>query len=446
MYKILRRSLALFLLYMLSTACASTASSTITAPSPAVTKVQATPTAPLTAVPYPTTIASDRCPANLSFVASCQTPLSMRTAYGIEPLIQKGYTGKGQTIVDIVSFGSPTLQQDINVFSRQFGLPPITVQQISPLNVPVYDPRGDRSGWGSETTLDVEIIHALAPEANIVVLVSPVAETEGTIGLPEFRQLLQYTIDHKLGTIVSQSWGASEATLADAAGQAEVRQWDALFRQATTQDGITLLASSGDNGATDFTDLQGTRLAPTATSSFPNDNPWVTSVGGTSLHRNGTGFTESAWNSSGGGMSKFFARPTYQQILPASAQSILQNRRGLPDVAGNADPSTGLAMYEHGSWSTAGGTSASAPMWAALVAIANQMAGHALGFINPALYKIAASARYQQDFHDITVGNNGVSGQGVQVEGYNAVPGWDAVTGLGTPNAVNLLPDLIANS
>lgn len=444
MCKILRRVLALSLLCVLSTACTSTASSTITVPSPVVTKAQATPATPLTAVPYPTTTASDRCPANLSFAASCQTPLSMRTAYGIEPLIQKGYTGKGQTVVDIVSFGSPTLQRDLDVFDQQFGLPPITVEQISPLNEPVYDPRGDRPGWGDETTLDVEIIHALAPGAGIVVLVSPVAETEGTIGLPEFRQLLQYTIDHKLGTIVSQSWGASEATLADPAGQAEIRKWDTLFQQATTQDGMTLLASSGDNGATDYTDLQGVKLSPTATSSFPNDDPWVTSVGGTSLHRNGNAFSESAWNGSGGGMSKFFARPAYQQTLPADAQRLLQNRRGLPDVSGDADPATGLAMYEHGSWSTAGGTSASAPLWAALVALANQMAGHPLGFLNPALYKIAASARYQQDFHDITVGNNNVLSQGSQVQGYNAVAGWDAVTGLGTPNAADLLPDIIA--
>lgn len=446
MCKILRRLLALSLLCVLATACASTATSTITAPSPAVTKVQATPTSPLTVAPYPTTIASDRCPANLSFVASCQTPLSMRTAYGIEPLTQKGYTGKGQTIVDIVSFGSPTLQRDLDVFDRQFGLPPITVEQISPLNVPVYDPRGDRPGWGDETTLDVEIIHALAPGAGIVVLVSPVAETEGTIGLPEFRQLLQYSIDHRLGTIVSQSWGASEATLADPAGQAEIRKWDVLFQQATTRDGLTLLASSGDNGATDFTDLQGTRLSPTVTSSFPNDDPWVTSVGGTSLRRTGNAFIESAWSGSGGGLSKFFARPAYQQALPASVQSLLQNRRGVPDVSGDADPRTGLAMYEHGTWSTAGGTSASAPLWAALVAIANQMAGHPLGFLNPALYKIAASARYQQDFHDVTIGNNSVFSQGLQIQGYSAVAGWDAVTGLGTPNAESLLPDIIANS
>lgn len=445
MCTILRRLLALSLLCVLSTACASTAGSTITTPSPAATSVQTTP-AMLPAAPYPTTTANTRCPASLSFVASCQTPLSMRAAYGIEPLLQKGYTGKGQTIVDIVSFGSPTLQRDIDVYDQQFGLPPITVAQISPLNEPPYDPRGDRTGWGDETTLDVEIIHALAPGAGIVVLVSPVAETEGTIGLPEFRQLLQYAIDHKLGSIVSQSWGASEATLADTAGQAEIRKWDALFQQATTQDGLTLLASSGDNGATDFTDLQGATLSPVPVSSFPNDDPWVTSVGGTSLHRRGTAFSESAWSDSGGGLSKFFARPAYQQALPASVQNLLQNRRGLPDVSADADPSTGLAMYEHGAWSTAGGTSASAPLWAALVALANQMAGHPLGFLNPALYKVAGSAHYPQDFHDITVGNNSFLNQGVQVQGYAAVAGWDAITGLGTPNALTLLPDLIANA
>src|SRR5579883_1561165 len=444
MYKILRRLLALCFLCILSTACTSTSGSTITAPSPAVTKVQTTPTTPLTPAPYPTTVASDRCPASLSFVASCQTPLSMRTAYGIEPLIQKGYTGKGQTVVDIVSFGSPTLQQDINVFSQRFGLPPITVQQISPLNAREYDPHHDKEGWAGETTLDVEIMHSLAPGAKIVVLVSPVAETEGTIGLPEFRQLLQYTIDHKLGNIVSQSWGASEATLKDAAGQAELQKWDALYKQATTQDGITLLASSGDNGATDFLDLQGKTLSPTPTTSFPTDDPWVTSVGGTSLQRSGVHFSESAWNQSGGGFSAFFSQPSYQQALPATVQSLMQHRRGVPDVAGDANRSTGLAIYDKGHWSTAGGTSASAPLWAALVAIANQMAGHPLGFLNPALYKLEGTAHYQQDFHDITIGNNSANIGTAQVQGYNAVPGWDAITGLGSPNAANLLPDLIA--
>src|SRR5579884_1129364 len=161
----------------------------------------------------------DKCPQELSQVIGCMTPQAIRTAYGVQPLLDKGFTGKGQTVIDIVSFGSPTLRQDMQVFDRQFGLPATDMQIISPLNEPEYDPNKDKDGWAGETTLDVQIIHAIAPEAKIVVLVSPVAETEGTIGLPEFRQLIQYAIDHKLGNIVSQSWGASELTLENAQGQ-----------------------------------------------------------------------------------------------------------------------------------------------------------------------------------------------------------------------------------
>ncbi len=448
MHTLFRRLMVLCLLCVLFTACSSTASGTSAGggkPSPTVTRATPVPTLP--PAPYPTYAATgDTCPASVAFLTDCQTPESMRAAYGLTPLIQQGHTGQGQTVVDIVSYGSPTLQKDMDVFDQQFNLPPITIKQISPLNEPGSGSATDRTGWAQETTLDVEIIHALAPGANIVVLISPVAETEGTIGLPEFRKLLQYTIDNKLGNIVSNSWGASEATLKDAASQAEIQQWNTLLQTATAQDGLTLLASSGDNGATDFTDLAGKHLATTPTSSFPNDSPWVTSVGGSALHRNGPDFAETAWNSgnasSGGGFSAFYSTPSYQQLLPASVQSIMKNRRGLPDVAGNADPATGLAMYEDGSWSTAGGTSAAAPMWAAVVAIADQMAGHPLGFINPALYKLGTSARYLQDFHDITSGNNN-SGE---VVGFDAIPGWDPITGLGTPNAVNLVPDLISAS
>ena len=448
MHTFFRRLMVLALLCVLFTACSTTADGTSKGggtPSSTPTRVLPTPVSTQMPAAYPTYVAAgDTCPQSISFLPDCQTPESMRAAYGITPLIQKGYTGKGQTVIDIVSFGSPTLQRDMDAFDQQFNLPAITVQQINPLNEPASGTPSDRAGWASETTLDVQIIHALAPDANIVVLVSPVAETEGTIGLPEFRKLLQYAIDHKLGTIISNSWGASEATLKDAAGQAELQSWNTLLQQATTQDGMTFLASSGDNGATDFEDLAGKKLATTPTSSFLNDNPWVTSVGGTALHREGTSFSETAWNSgnasSGGGFSAFYSTPSYQKLLPASVLGIMKNRRGLPDVAANADPSTGLAMYENGSWSTAGGTSAAAPVWAALIAIANQMAGHPLGFINPALYQIGTSARYLQDFHDITSGNNSNG----EVIGFNAIAGWDPVTGLGTPNAANLLPDLVA--
>jgi subtilase family serine protease len=154
-------------------------------------------------------------------------------------------------------------------------------------------------------------------------------------------------------------------------------------------------------------------------------------------------FEETAWDHSGGGFSAFYSTPSYQQTLPASVRQILKNRRGVPDVSGDADPATGLAIYA-GGWQLGGGTSASAPLWAAIAAIANQMAGHPLGFLNPALYKLAASSSYAQDFHDVTQGDNTQNVDGTQVPGYSAAQGWDPVTGLGSPNAEKLIPDLIA--
>ncbi len=322
---------------------------------------------------------TDTCPVDLSQVPGCQTPHSLRVAYGVESLIEHGFTGKGQTVVDIVSFGSPTLQKDVDAFDQQFGLPPLKIQVISPLNEKEKDPYRDKPSWGMETTLDVELIHAFAPDAGIVVLTSPVAETVGTFGLPEFRQLVQYTIDNHLGNIISNSWGTSEVTLEDQAGQQEIQKWDALLQ-----------------------------------------------------------------NGSGGGFSVFYPMPTYQQTLPASVQRMLQNRRGVPDVSADADPATSMADYIDGSWTLIGGTSASAPVWAALGAIADQMAGHPLGFINPGLYKVGTSNAYTQVFHDITVGDNSVDDPNVKGKGYGAVPGWDPVTGLGSPNAEVLLPALIA--
>jgi subtilase family serine protease len=380
---------------------------------------------------------------------NCQTPRSLRFAYGVEALMQRGYTGKGQTIVDIVSYNSPTLQQDMDTFDQEFGLPPITLKVMSPIGSVPFDANNqEMSGWADETNLDVQTIHAIAPGANIVVLTSPVDETEGTIGLPQYLELEQYAISHHLGSIISQSWGASEVTLKDSAGQQEIRQWEAFYQQATTQQGITFFASSGDNGATDYTDLNEMQLSTTPTTSFPPDDPWVTSTGGTELQRTQDGgFSETAWNdsggASGGGFSAFFPTPSYQQSLPPSVQQVLNHRRGVPDVAADADPTTALAVYSR-RWQLIGGTSAAAPLWAAIAAIANQVAGHPLGFLNTALYKLAASSTYARDFHDITEGNNSVRVHGTPVPGYNAAPGWDPVTGLGSPDAENLVPDLIA--
>jgi subtilase family serine protease len=387
--------------------------------------------------PLPSTTVADTCPPRMQ---TCLTPHAMRMAYGIDSLVQKGFTGKGQTIVDLVSFGSPTLQQDMNVFDQAFHLPPIDLQVISPLTIPEYDPRHDKNGWAQETEMDVQIIHALAPEVKVIILQSPVAETEGIVGLPEYHQLLQYAIDNQLGNIVSMSWGASELTLQDTQGQQELQQWNDLLQQGTTQHHITYFSSSGDTGATDYVDDH--HIGNVPTTSFAADSPWVTGVGGTSLQSNGSSFQEKAWNSSGGGFSSFYQIPSYQKLLPTEVQQQFNNHRGVPDVSAEADPATGLPIYLADQWTLAGGTSASAPVWAAVEAIANQMAEHPLGFINPGLYKLATSDTYQQDFHDITQGNN--SNVQTGVKGYPATIGWDPVTGLGTPNAEKLIPDLIA--
>lgn len=463
----IRRFTGLILLGLLLVACSSTGNTSGT-PTPASDPTQAatqgatttpgtlssptaTPTRGATNTPVVTTtpVADTTpltCPSNLFLSSNCQTPHSLRLAYGVESLMQRGLTGKGQTVVDIVSYGSPTLQQDMNTFDQQFGLPPITIQVIAPIGTVPFDPANkDMQGWAGETGLDVQIIHAIAPGAAIVVLTSPVDEVEGTSGLPQFLQLEQYAISHHLGTIISQSWGASEVTLNNSSGQQEVQAWDAFYKQATTQQGITFFGSSGDNGATDYANLQATQLSTTPTTSFPTDDPWITSTGGTTLNRTSgsSSFSEIAWNSSGGGFSSFFQTPSYQQTLPSSVQQQLNHRRGVPDVSADADPNTGLAIYI-GGWQLGGGTSASAPLWAALTAIGNQMAGHPLGFLNNALYKLAASSTYARDFHDITQGNNSATVNGVTVPGYNAVSGWDPITGLGSPDAENLLPDLIA--
>jgi subtilase family serine protease len=441
-----RRVLPFVVVCLLLAACSPTGGNTGTATATA-TKTT-TPGTTATDGPSAPTVDNSPllCPEQLSNYPNCQTPRSMRMAYGVESLMQHGFTGRGQTVVDIVSYGSPTLQQDMDVFDREFYLPPVNLQVIAPLGTVPFNPNSkDMNGWAGETELDVQVIHALAPNASIVVLTSPVDETEGTIGLPQFLQLEQYAVNHHLGSVISQSWGASEVTLKDSVGQQEIAQWNAFFKQATTQQGITFFGSSGDNGSTDYTDLNATILSKQPTTSFPTDDPWVTSVGGTSLDRSGVAaFQEMAWSDSGGGFSSFYSTPSYQQTLPASVRQELKNRRGVPDVSGNADPATGLAIYS-GGWQLGGGTSASAPLWAAIAAIADQMAGHALGFFNPALYKLAASgSSYSQDFHDITQGNNTQNVDGTSVPGYSATQGWDPITGLGSPNAEKLIPDLIA--
>lgn len=433
---------ALFLLLLVSvffSACGLGAQGATSGgqPGPTPRYIPASPT------PLPSVTTDDNCLLRAN-AAPCMTPHSLRVAYGIQSLTSQGFTGKGQTVAIIVSFGSPTLQQDVAEFSKTYHLPAANIEVISPLtNVPEQDPHHDKASWAAETTLDVEMIHSIAPDAKIDVLVSPVAEIEGTTGLPEFRQLEQYVIDHKLATIVSQSWGASELSLQDSAGQAELQKWNSLYQDGTINHKITYLAASGDQGATDYlnNDLQ---LATEHTTDFAASSPWVTSVGGTTTRRSGNTIKEIAWTGSGGGFSRFYSMPSYQKTLPTSQQSQFNNQRGVPDVAAAANPATALSIYFNGDWNLVGGTSASTPLWAGIMAVAQQMANRPLGFINPALYKLAADERHPLYYRDITQGNNTNTKAGVT--GYSAVSGWDPVTGLGAPNAEQLLPALITET
>ena len=383
----------------------------------------------------------------------CYSPQAIRQAYHLTSLLNSGYTGKGQSIVIIDSYGSPTIRQDLKVFDKGYGLPdPPSFRILAPLGTIAYNPTlyPDQVGWAYETTLDVEWSHAIAPDANIVLMTSPVDETEGVQGLPEFLYLEKYAVSHNLGKIVSQSWAATENTLFTPGGRYIFKQFNDFYKQAD-QEGVTFFASAGDSGSSNV-DINGNTY-PFPTVGFPASSPYVTAVGGTSLYAksNGTYRYETVWDevalsagAGGGGISQVFKEPDYQNdTLPASVQSQLNGFRGIPDISYNADPLTGILIYESftspAGYVLIGGTSEGSPQWAGIIAIADQMAGHPLGFLNSALYQIGNSTKTGASFHDITIGNNGYNG----IPGYDATPGWDLATGWGTPKASGLLPALI---
>jgi len=395
--------------------------------------------------------AISECNASASS-GGCFSPEQIQTFYDLNPLYVKGFDGKGMTIVILDSFGSPTIKQDLHTFDQTFGLPdPPSFTVDYPLGPVHIDPaNGDQVGWEGETTLDVEWAHAIAPGANIVLLASTVSETEGVQGFPQFAQLSTYAMDHKLGQVFSMSFGATEPTLVGDAcnqhlgtGEDLRKTYDQTVFQRAENEHITMFSSSGDDGATDVTcNFQQEDTYNFATVGWPASDPLVTAVGGTKLTlKDSAGHygSERAWNddigSTGGGISQFYAAPDWQKNLPN--QAMLNGKRGLPDVAWGA--AVNFAFYHSypgsgSGWDAIGGTSASSPQWAGLIAIADQMAGKPLGFLNPALYQLAGKG-----FHDITTGDNSFDG----VTGYQAGSGWDLATGWGTPDAAVLVPLLI---
>jgi len=380
----------------------------------------------------------------------CYSPQEIRRAYNIDPVLNAGYTGKGESIVIIDSFGSPTIQKDLKIFDAGFGLPdPPSFKEFAPLGKIKFDPSNNTMvSWAAETTLDVEWAHAVAPDANIVLMTSPVAETQGDQGMPEFLYLEQYAVKHNLGKIISQSWGTTENTLFSHPGGIKIlKDFESFYQQADGQ-GVTILVSSGDNGVAN-PNVNG-KIYPFPTVNFPASSPYITAVGGTNLMASihGQYQSETGWSGSGGGISQFFPEPAYQQAyLPSSDQQLLNGFRGLPDIAYNASGDTPVLIYlsflpGQAGWYLIAGTSEGSPQWAGIIADGNQWAGRPLGFINTALYQIGAGKAGATSYHDVLTGNNSSDG----IQGYNCGPGWDPVTGEGTPNVFKLLQQLILHT
>ena len=370
----------------------------------------------------------------------CYSPLQYRTAYNLAPLYQRGITGRGRTIVIVDSYGSPTIQNDLQVFDKQWGLPDTKVDVVKAGNVPPFDPtNSDMTGWAGETTLDVEYAHSIAPGAKIVLVETPVSETEGTTGLPEMMNAERNLINHGIGDVISQSFGATENTFPgfDQGDYSSLTNLRYAFKDAAAH-GVTVLAASGDDGATDA-QANGSDLYDHTVDSWPSADPLVTSVGGTELNLDQQGNRLSpdvVWNdgygAGGGGVSAVFSRPWYQN----GVRKVVGNHRGTPDISMSAAVDGAAWTYQSfdptdTGWGLVGGTSEATPIFSGIVALADQVAGHRLGLINPALYGLSYLPSRLSGEVDVTSGNNSFAG----VTGYTAARGYDLASGLGTIDA-----------
>jgi subtilase family serine protease len=396
---------------------------------------------------------------NVGFRLRCYTPGIIQKAYdftGAYSLLG-GYSnaGKGEIIIIIDAFGSPTIQHDLNTFDQAFGIPPTTVNIICPQGCPSFNPNsGNQVGWSFETTLDVEYSHAMAPAATIDLVVAS-SNFGNAINNAE-----QFALDNNLGQVWSQSFGASECLFRG--DNSQFTQAQVIYQQATAK-GITLLASAGDSGAQEG--------CPTNSAIFPSSDPLNIAVGGTHLNVAATGTykSETTWNdeednfllqqgvifpfATGGAPSVFFPLPSYQSSISLTPFNCSGNTlstcttgaiyspftRTTSDVAYNADLDGGVIGY----WSAIprqagfyifGGTSAGSPQWAAIVALADQLHASSLGFITPTIYSLGGTSA----LHDTTVGSNTLE----PGTGFSATSGYDAPTGVGTPDVGNLIPAL----
>ena len=336
--------------------------------------------------------------ANISY-----TPLQVAALYGFP----SGATATGQTI-GIIELGGGYRTADLTAYFKSLGLPAPSVTAVS-VDGGKNSPSNANSADG-EVMLDIEVAASIATGAKIAVYFTSNTDQ----GFIDAVTTAVHDTTNK-PSVISISWGGPESTWTAQATAA----LDAAC-QAAAAVGVTITVAAGDSGSTDGT--TGNNV------DFPASSPHVLACGGTRLTGSGSTITsEVVWNelasdegATGGGVSTVFPLPTWQRNANVPAASTSAGGRGVPDVAGNADPSTGYTIRVDGETSVIGGTSAVAPLWAGLIALANQQNGVSAGFVNPALYTASAA----RAFHDITQGNNGA---------FSAGPGWDACTGQGTP-------------
>jgi kumamolisin len=367
--------------------------------------------------------AQSRCLRNLNVVGpgaagdTSYTPIDVARLYGFPPTA----TGAGQTVA-IIELGGGYTASDLQTYFSALGVKVPSVTAVS-VDGGVNAPTGDPNSADGEVLLDIEVIGAIASSVKIAVYFAPNTD-QG------FLDAITTAVHDTLRkpAIVSISWGGPESSWTAQSLQA----YDQAFQDAAVL-GVTVCCASGDDGSRDgLTDGQ-------AHADFPASSPHTVACGGTRLESSaGAIRSEVVWNhgvgngATGGGVSDVFALPTYQQSakVPVSVNPSHFRGRGVPDVSGDADPSTGYRIRVDGKDAVFGGTSAVAPLWAALIALLNQELGRSLGYLNPILYNSPVDPA---GFRDIVSGTNGA---------YSASPGWDACTGLGSPNGAALLTAL----
>jgi subtilase family serine protease len=346
-------------------------------------------------------------PHTSSDAPSGYVPSDIANAYGFSNITEQG---AGQIIAIIDAYDNPNAEADLGVFSQTFNLPSCTTDNgcFQKIYADGTAPATD-VGWAFEISLDIQWAHAVAPLAHIMLVEAADDSTESLL------EAISVAVQSG-ANVVSMSWGGDEFD--------SETQYDQYF----SASGVTFLASSGDSGTGVL---------------WPAVSGNVIAVGGTTLNvdQNGNYVSEEAWSGSGGGISAYVSLPAYQQNF-----AVMDNpnqMRGIPDVSIVADPDTGLSVYNsfgNDGWAVVGGTSAAAPQWAGFIALVNSATQSPLASMNTLLYEAATQA-YATDYNDITSGSNGTCG-----DICNAQTGYDYVTGLGSPQAANLLSTLISEN